>query len=78
MLCCPKRFVLAIWAPTSTPKKCNNLAIYVVDFFVTFFTPYLNSPKWDPMVESQKRVLKYQFMQFVLEVAVFECYFSKP
>jgi hypothetical protein len=34
--------------------KRYNLAIYVINFFETFFTHYFNSPKQDPTIESQK------------------------
>jgi hypothetical protein len=37
-------------------------------------TPYFNSPKQDPTIESQKKKIN-QFMQFALEVAVLECSF---
>jgi hypothetical protein len=35
--------------------KHYDLTIYVVNFFETFSTPYFNSPKQYPMVESQKK-----------------------
>ena len=48
----------------------------VVNFFEKDFTPYSNSPKQDPKVESQKKIkIKNQFMQFTLEVVVLECSF---
>jgi hypothetical protein len=49
--------------------------MHVVKFFETFSTPYFNSLKQDPIVESQKNENKNQFMQFALEVAILECSF---
>jgi hypothetical protein len=34
--------------------KRYNLAIYMVNFLKTFFTPYFNTPKQDPTIGSQK------------------------
>jgi hypothetical protein len=58
--------------------KSYNLAIYVVKVFEIFSTHYFNCSKQDAIVEFQKKKIKYQFMQFALEVVILECSFPKP
>jgi hypothetical protein len=50
-------FDTLIWAEIlvkTTFLGTPTLTVYVVNFFETFSTPYFNSSKQDPTIESQK------------------------
>jgi hypothetical protein len=40
------------------------LAIYVLNFFETFYTYYFNSPNQDPIIESKKKIKKVIYAIF--------------